>query len=111
LGRCTFLSKFAKTNVMVTQSTALKIAQDYLHEVRALGVGVRRAILFGSFARNQQHEWSDIDVALFADDFIGLTALDKERFRSLHLLPQFLSIEVHTFPCPVLRRATLLWTR
>lgn len=83
---------------MVTQSTALKIAQDYLHEVRALGVGVRKAILFGSFARNQQHEWSDIDVALFADDFIGLTALDKERFRTLHLLPQFLSIEVHTFP-------------
>ncbi len=83
---------------MVTQSTALKIAQDYLHEVRALGVGVRKAILFGSFARNQQHEWSDIDVALFADDFIGLTALDKERFRALHLLPKFLSIEVHTFP-------------
>ncbi|MBP6826549.1 MAG: hypothetical protein KA165_08320 [Saprospiraceae bacterium] len=37
-------------------------------------------------------------MALFADDFIGLTALDKERFRSLHLLPKFMSVEVHTFP-------------
>lgn len=83
---------------MVTQSTALKIAQDYLHEVRSLGVGVRKAILFGSFAQNRQHEWSDIDLALFADDFIGLTALDKERFRSLHLLPKFMNVEVHTFP-------------
>jgi uncharacterized protein len=83
---------------MVTQSTALKIAQDYLHEVRALGVGVRKAILFGSFAKNCQHEWSDIDVALFADDFVGLTALDKEYFRSLHLLPKFMSVEVHTSP-------------
>lgn len=83
---------------MVTQSTALKIARDYLREVRALGVGVRKAILFGSFARNQQYEWSDIDLALFADDFVGLAAGDKERFRRLHLPPQFLSIEVHTFP-------------
>ncbi len=83
---------------MVTQSTALKIAQDYLREVRALGVGVQRAILFGSFAHNQQHEWSDIDLALFADDFIGLAALDKERFRSLHVMPKFMSIETHTFP-------------
>lgn len=83
---------------MVTQSAALKIAQDYLREVRALGVGVQRAILFGSFAHNQQHEWSDIDLALFADDFIGLAALDKERFRSLHVMPKFMSIETHTFP-------------
>jgi predicted nucleotidyltransferase len=83
---------------MVTQSIALKIAQDYLREVRALGIGVQRAILFGSFAHNQQHLWSDIDLALFADDFIGLAALDKDRFRSLHVLPQFMSIETHTFP-------------
>lgn len=83
---------------MVTQSTALKIAQNYLRELRALGVGVQRAILFGSFARNQQHEWSDIDLALFADDFVGLTVLDKERFRSLHILPEFMAIEAHTFP-------------
>ncbi|MBK7938551.1 MAG: nucleotidyltransferase domain-containing protein [Lewinellaceae bacterium] len=83
---------------MVTQSTALKIAHDYLNEVRALGVGIRKAILFGSFAQNRQHGWPDIDVALFADDFIGLTAFDKERFRSLHLIPKFMSVEVHTFP-------------
>ena len=83
---------------MVTQSTALKIAQDYLREVRALGVGVQKAVLFGSFAHNKQHEWSDIDLALFADDFIGLAALDKDRFRSLHLIPKFMVIEAHTFP-------------
>ena len=83
---------------MVTQSTALKIAQEYLREVRALGVGVQKAVLFGSFAQNQQHEWSDIDLALFADDFIGLAALDKDRFRSLHLIPKFMVIEAHTFP-------------
>ncbi len=89
---------------MITQSTALKIAQDYLREVRALGVGVQKAVLFGSFAHNQQHEWSDIDLALFADDFIGLAALDKERFRSLHVMPKFMAIETHTFPSKSLGR-------
>ena len=83
---------------MVSQSTALKIAQDYLNEVRAMGIPVRKAILFGSFAQGKQHEWSDIDLALFADDFIGLASLDKERFRTLHILPKFSSIETHTFP-------------
>ena len=83
---------------MVTQSTALKIVQDYLQEVRALGIGVEKAVLFGSFAKNQQNEWSDIDLALFADDFIGMAAFDKERFRTLHVLPKFMSIEAHTFP-------------
>jgi uncharacterized protein len=83
---------------MVNQSIAIKIVHDYLHEIRALGVSIRKAILFGSFARNQQHEWSDIDVALVADDFIGIAALDKDRFRLLHLLPKFINIETHTFP-------------
>lgn len=83
---------------MVTQSTALDIAREYLHELRSLGVGIRKAILFGSFAQNRQHEWSDIDLALFADDFTGLAALDKEPFRALHILPKYMAIEAHTFP-------------
>ena len=83
---------------MVTQSAALNIARNYLKELRALGVDVRKAILFGSFAQNRQHEWSDIDLALFADQFVGLAVLDKEPFRRLHILPEFMAIEAHTFP-------------
>ncbi len=82
---------------MVDKSVAIKIASDYLKAVRASGVKVRRAYLFGSFARNCQHEWSDIDIALLADDFTGVAALDKDPFRRLHLMPEFMAIETHTF--------------
>lgn len=83
---------------MVKQSIAIKTAKDYLQAVRAEGVNVHRAFLFGSFAKNRQHEWSDIDIALIGDNFIGVAALDKDSFRKLHLQPQFVSIETHTFP-------------
>ncbi len=83
---------------MVNQSIAIKIAQEYLKAVKSEGVNVRHAFLFGSFAKNRQHEWSDIDIALIGDDFIGVTVIDKDRFRKLHLLPEYLAIETHTFP-------------
>ena len=83
---------------MVTQSTAIKIANDYVRAVLEAGVKIRYAYLFGSFALGRQHKWSDIDIALVADDFKGVAAVDKDRFRRLHLLPRFMSIETHTFP-------------
>lgn len=82
---------------MVAQSTALKIAHEYLLAVQEAGVQLRAAYLFGSFAKNRQHKWSDLDIALVADDFSGMSAVDKDQFRHLHLLPQFLAIEAHTF--------------
>ncbi len=88
---------------MVDQSIAIKTAKDYLKAVRAEGVKVQRAFLFGSFAKNRQHEWSDIDIALIGDDFIGVAALDKDSFRKLHIQPQFVSIETHTFPTEQLK--------
>lgn len=63
-----------------------------------MGINIRKAYLFGSYARNRQHEWSDIDIALIADDFIGLPVVDKDRFRILHIQPEFIAIETHTFP-------------
>jgi predicted nucleotidyltransferase len=57
---------------------------------------VRQAIVFGSYAKGQQTEWSDIDVALVSDQFEG------NRFYDYHKLSPFLikvdySLEVHPF--------------
>ncbi|MDX1909891.1 MAG: nucleotidyltransferase domain-containing protein [Saprospiraceae bacterium] len=86
---------------MVTQTIALNIANAYLKELQMIGINVEKAVLFGSFAKNQQNEWSDIDLALFAKDFIGLTVIDKERFRRVHILPKYMTIEAHTFPLSI----------
>ena len=52
-------------------------------------------ILFGSFARNQQREESDLDVALVADSFTGFRAEDIQAF--VQALVRHVGIEPHTF--------------
>lgn len=80
---------------MVTQQTALAEAKQFVEEVRQLGVGLRQAIVFGSFARNEQRQWSDIDVALVADAFTGFRAEDVRLF--VRSLVKHVDIEPHTF--------------
>lgn len=52
---------------MVTQQTAINTVSNFAREVRRQGINLKRVFLFGSFASNRQHEYSDIDVALVAD--------------------------------------------
>lgn len=49
---------------------AMKIASQY-SDVLKKHINVERLILFGSFAKNQQHQDSDIDIAVVSPDFTG----------------------------------------
>lgn len=80
---------------MVTQYTALVEVRQFLTELLDLGIPLRQAILFGSFARNEQHEWSDIDLALVADSFNGFRPDDIRPF--VRSLVKHADIEPHTF--------------
>jgi predicted nucleotidyltransferase len=44
-------------------------------------IPIRKAILFGSYANGTYNEWSDIDIALVSDSFLGNRFLDKETLR------------------------------
>ena len=80
---------------MVTQQAALAEAKEFAEELRQLGINLRQAILFGSFVRNEQRQWSDIDVALVADSFTGFRAEDVRLF--VRSLVKHVDIEPHTF--------------
>ncbi|MEK7255245.1 MAG: nucleotidyltransferase domain-containing protein, partial [Bacteroidota bacterium] len=83
---------------MVTQQTAIRIVKDLAADIRASGFPLKKAILFGSYARSQQHTWSDIDLALVADEFSGVAPLDLEHF--VYVLigdKKYIDIEPHTF--------------
>ena len=80
---------------MVTQQAALAEVRQFLAEIRALGIPLRRAVLFGSFARNEQHEYSDIDLALVADTFTGAAFIDIKPF--IRAIVKHVAIEPHTF--------------
>jgi len=57
---------------MLTRDAAIKIVRNYAHDIETHGVRLHTVILYGSFAKGTQHECSDIDVALVADEFTGL---------------------------------------
>ena len=57
---------------MLDRNAAIEIVHDYAQDIESHGVHLQKVILFGSFEKGTQHEWSDIDVALVADEFTGL---------------------------------------
>ncbi|MFZ4456662.1 MAG: nucleotidyltransferase domain-containing protein [Bacteroidales bacterium] len=52
---------------------ALKISRAYLKRVRKANFDFAEAWLFGSFARGNQHENSDIDIAIVLNDSVSHT--------------------------------------
>ena len=83
---------------MLTQNAAIDIVKNYAREIQKAGVNLRKVILFGSFANGTQHEWSDIDVALVADDFIGVSFIDKDKFPYIGIKYPYYLIETKTYP-------------
>ncbi|MDR0546928.1 MAG: nucleotidyltransferase domain-containing protein [Dysgonamonadaceae bacterium] len=83
---------------MLTQNAAINTVRNYAGEIKASGVNIRKVILYGSFAKGTQHEWSDIDVALVADDFSGIGFLDTPRFSRINVKKSYIRIEPKTYP-------------
>lgn len=60
--------------------------REFIKRVGESGIRIESAYLFGTYARNQAHAWSDIDVAIVSPDFsadrfeerIRLTRLSTE---------------------------------
>lgn len=55
--------------------------KKFIDNLQENGVPVKRAILFGSYARGNYSEWSDIDLAIVSDIFIGDRMVDRDRIR------------------------------
>ena len=82
---------------MLTRNAAIAVVDSYAREIQANGVHLRTVILYGSFAKGTQHEWSDIDVALVADEFEGLPT-DIYHFSSVAVKKPYIRIEPNTYP-------------
>ncbi|MEI7981111.1 MAG: nucleotidyltransferase domain-containing protein [Bacteroidota bacterium] len=53
----------------MVQQDALKIARQYVSNLNNAGIVIYKAYLFGSYARNQASEGSDIDILLVSEAF------------------------------------------
>ncbi len=85
------------TQKQLNQQSAIALAKRFISEVQAKGLHVRHAILFGSFAKNEQHEWSDIDLALFADEFKSVRFTDNRLIQDIKIQKFYVDIETHTY--------------
>lgn len=83
---------------MVNQQTAINISKEFVKAIQDKGFRLKKAILFGSFSRNEQRTWSDIDLALVADEFTGVGYFDLRHFADVKISDKkFTPIETHTF--------------
>lgn len=83
---------------MVDRETAIKKSNDFLVELGKSGISIQAAYLFGSYAEDKQHEWSDIDLAIFSDQFSGFGFNDKKNIAPINIRKEYQEIEVKTFP-------------
>ncbi len=61
------------------------LTKNYIKELERNGFPILMAFLFGSYAKGNYDEWSDIDVALISKKFEGKRFLDKDKIRLITL--------------------------
>ncbi len=83
----------------ISRTEAIVLATDFAKKLQTeQHLNIRKAVLFGSFANQTNHENSDIDLALWADEFSGIGIQDLKLITKLQFrYPQFYNIEWHTF--------------
>lgn len=59
-----------------TRTDVKQIVDHYVRQLQA-DIKVEKVILFGSHARGQANEWSDIDIAVISDDLKGLDQFQR----------------------------------
>ena len=83
---------------MFTKKAAIQLVKDFVKDCEKVGVTFDRVILFGSYAKNEQRKYSDIDVALASDKFIGFGFEDRRFTAPINTKKKYLLIEPRTYP-------------
>ncbi len=80
---------------MLTKEIAIKQATDFILDCIQNGIVIEKAVLFGSVAKNEQREYSDIDVALISSQFTTNFITNTRLTSKINI--RFPLIEVHHF--------------
>ncbi len=80
---------------MFTREIAIKQATDFILDCYKYGINIEKAILFGSIAKNEQRDCSDIDIALISKDFTKNFINNNRMTSKINI--KYPLIEVHHF--------------
>ncbi len=62
---------------MLTRENCINYTQEFVKRIKNKGIDVKIAKIFGSYSKNQQNEYSDIDVLLVSENFLGVGLIDN----------------------------------
>jgi hypothetical protein len=65
--------------MVATRRQIETIADDYVRNLQKRGIRVQQVILFGSYARGEAADDSDIDMAFISDDFEKYNILERQK--------------------------------
>jgi len=71
--------------------------ERYLQALNRQHIPITEAVLFGSYAKGNETEWSDIDIALVSEIFDGDRIANKDKIRKITLS---ISSEIEVIPFP-----------
>ncbi len=75
--------------------TVKNVIEQYLTALKEHNIPIQEVFLFGSYAKGNYNEWSDIDLALVSDIFEGIRIRDRSKIRSITLS---ISSEIEVLP-------------
>ena len=73
----------------------IEYAKSFVDSIIKKGIDIKVAKVFGSYVKNQQHEYSDIDILLVADVFKGVGFIDYSLISKE--LVEFYNIHARTY--------------
>ncbi len=82
---------------MLTQKAVISQLKKLASEMKLSGIHLTNVVLYGSYSRNKQTEWSDIDVAFVADEFIGIGFEDVKLFARTLVNRSEMNIQPRTY--------------
>ena len=73
-----------------------ELAENYVQKI-STQIPIRKAILFGSYAKGTYDKDSDIDLAIFSDYFVGMDGVDAFKFLFMQTLDYNVDLEPIAF--------------
>jgi predicted nucleotidyltransferase len=65
---------------MLTRKALKEKIDSFILDLLESGIQVRRVVLFGSYSKGNPNDFSDIDLAIWADQFEGYALSDIEKY-------------------------------
>ncbi len=80
---------------MLTRQAILKATEEFVESAKKNNLTIERILLFGSYAKGNPHQYSDIDLAVFSKQFSENPIENIKMIQSTKRLPQ---MQLHLYP-------------